>query len=76
MTDRGYAMEVPATKEIAMLDLTKLVLSRKVGQVIEVGDTRITIRQVRGEVVSVLVEAPRDVKISRPDAKKGPKDPE
>ncbi len=59
-----------------MLDLTKLVLSRKVGDVIEVGDTRITIRRVRGGVVSVLVEAPRDVKISRPDAKKGPKDPE
>jgi hypothetical protein len=76
MTDRGYAMEVPATKEIAMLDLTRLVLSRKVGQVFEVGDTKITIKKVRGDVVSVLIEAPRGVKVLRPDAKKGPKDPE
>ncbi len=58
-----------------MLDITKLVLSRRVGQEFMVGDTKITIREVRGEVVSVLIEAPRDVSISRPDAKKGPKDP-
>jgi carbon storage regulator len=43
-----------------------LVLSRRVGESVVVGDdVAITILEVRGDVVRVGIEAPRDVKVHR-----------
>ncbi len=59
-----------------MLDRTRLVLSRRVGQQFSVGDTTITVVRIGNGLVRILVEAPRETPVSRPDAKKkGPKKP-
>ncbi|MBA3781761.1 MAG: carbon storage regulator CsrA [Nocardioides sp.] len=43
-----------------------LVLSRRIGESVVVGDNiAITILEVRGDVVRVGIEAPRDVKVHR-----------
>ena len=43
-----------------------LVLSRRVGESVVVGDNiAITILEVRGDVVRVGIDAPRDVKVHR-----------
>ena len=51
-----------------------LVLSRRPGQEIVIGDSiRVAVTRVHGNYVSLGIEAPKDVRISRPDAKdKGP----
>ena len=47
-----------------------LVLTRKIQQQIQIGDNiRITILQVKGRSVRVGIEAPRDLRVSRVDAK-------
>ena len=44
----------------------KLVLSRKVGESIEIGDNvTVTINEVRGDKVRVLVQAPEDITVHR-----------
>jgi sRNA-binding carbon storage regulator CsrA len=63
-------MEVPATKEITMLGRrTRLALSRTEDQELHIGDVIITFKKVQGKTVSVVVEAPENVVIIRPDAK-------
>lgn len=42
-----------------------LVLSRKKREWIQIGDVRVMVTRVKGGVVSVGIEAPRDVKIVR-----------
>ncbi len=43
-----------------------LVLSRRIGESVVVGDNiAITILEVRGDIVRVGIEAPRDVKVHR-----------
>jgi carbon storage regulator len=52
-----------------------LVLTRKVGQTIRVGDIVITVTSVRGRQVRIGIDAPRNVPIQRgelPDAPPGP----
>lgn len=56
-----------------MLERGRLVVSRSEGQVLQVGDITLTFRTVRGKTVSVVIEAPKEVPITRPDSKKGPK---
>lgn len=47
-----------------------LVLSRKVGDKIQIGDNiTITVADIRGEKVRIGIEAPGDVQIVRDDAK-------
>lgn len=47
-----------------------LVLSRKRGESIEIGDNvKVSIIEIRGGTVRIGIEAPREVQVSRPDAK-------
>ena len=51
-----------------------LVLSRKIGETIEIGDNVVvTLVRLNGDRARIGIEAPRDVVITRPDAKKGPR---
>ena len=44
----------------------KLVLSRKAGQSIEIGDNvTVSIQQIRGDKVRVLIQAPEDITVHR-----------
>lgn len=48
-----------------------LALTRKPNESILIGDAiRVTIISVKGEKVRISVEAPREVQVSRPDAKR------
>ena len=50
-----------------------LVLTRKVGETIQVGDNiEVTICMAKGGSARVGISAPADVQISRPDMKTGP----
>lgn len=42
-----------------------LVLSRKIRQVIHVGDVKIVVTSIKGDRVSIAIEAPRDIPIRR-----------
>lgn len=44
-----------------------LCLGRKVGQQIKIGDAVVTVLEVRGSIVRLGVEAPREIQVSRPD---------
>jgi len=47
-----------------------LVLSRRIGDVVQIGETiRVVVVEIRGEVVRLGFEAPPDVQIMRDDAK-------
>ena len=49
-----------------------LVLSRLVGQELHIGgNIVITIIDVKGKLVKVGIDAPREIQITRPDSKKG-----
>lgn len=49
-----------------------LVLSRLVGQELHIGgNIVIKIIDVKGKLVKVGIDAPREIQITRPDAKKG-----
>lgn len=48
-----------------------LVLARKQGESLRVGDAVITIRRISGKQVKVTVEAPRDVRVSRVNNENG-----
>lgn len=48
------------------MDKTRLVLQRKPGEAIIIGDTRVTIQEIKGKNrVSVIIEAPKDVYVNR-----------
>ncbi len=50
-----------------------LTLTRKVGDKIEVGDEIIiVVKEIRGNQVRIGVEAPKDVRIVRSEAKENP----
>ena len=50
---------------------TGLVLSRKVGESIWVGDdVRVTVTQIQGDVVRLCFDAPTDVEIDREEIRK------
>ncbi len=48
-----------------------LVLTRKAGQSLTIGNNiTVQVAEIRGNQVKLAIEAPRDVEIMRPDAKK------
>lgn len=47
-----------------------LCLSRKIGQDITIGNVTIRVTAILGDKVRIAIDAPKDVQISRPDAKK------
>lgn len=47
------------------MDRTRLVLSRKDGESLWIGDVRVQVKLPKGSRVSLTCEAPRDVKIMR-----------
>lgn len=50
-----------------------LVLSRKVDEKIRIGDNiTVTVTDIRGDKVRLGIEAPRDVKIMRPEVERRP----
>jgi carbon storage regulator CsrA len=42
-----------------------LVLTRKTGETIKIGDAVLTVTKVKGQAVRVAIEAPREVRILR-----------
>jgi len=48
-----------------------LVLRRKKSQSVQIGDAKITIGAVKGETVSLLIEAPNEVRIMRTEILEG-----
>lgn len=48
-----------------------LVLRRKKSQSIQVGDAKITIGSVKGDTVTLLIEAPNEVRIMRTEILEG-----
>jgi carbon storage regulator CsrA len=48
----------------------RLVLSRKVGKEVYIGDAVVRVHSIKGGTVRLCIEAPKDVPIIRPDAKR------
>ncbi len=57
-----------------MLDRTRLVLARKVGESLDIGPITITVVENSGGVTRFAIEAPREIKIARDNVRSGPKD--
>ena len=50
-----------------------LVLSRKTGEVVQIGtDIRVTVADISGNRVRLGIEAPRNISVRRPEAKRMP----
>ena len=48
-----------------------LILTRKVGESIEIGDgVKVTLFEIRGDRAKIGIEAPNDVEIRRPESPK------
>lgn len=45
-----------------------LVLTRKIGEQVRIGDSLVTLVEIRGNKIRLGVEAPREVPISRPES--------
>lgn len=47
-----------------------LVLSRKVGSKVQIGEAQVTVLSVAGNVIRLAIEAPPSVKVLREEAKR------
>ena len=48
----------------------RLVLSRTAGKEVYIGDAVVRVHSIKGNTVRLCIEAPKDVPIIRPDAKR------
>jgi hypothetical protein len=52
------------------MEVSMLCLGRKQGEQIRIGEAVVTVLEVRGKIVRIGIEAPREIPISRPDKPK------
>jgi len=68
---QGYVLPRPTVPKNGVVPV--LVITRKVGEEIEIGGgVRVKVLGVRGQRVSIGIDAPRKVRVSRVDVKERP----
>jgi carbon storage regulator len=50
----------------------RLILGRKAGQTVLIGDVRVKVKEVRGDTIRLVIEAPDGIKIVREELLESP----